>query len=91
MGEHGGRDKSILGAVEEDTPQSPHQGIPACYYFIKTKIVDQKIKTKMNFISFHPQLKLMQAEFFSRRSKISFWVSCKHPLNQSFYNDIERS
>ena len=77
-------------------PASPKGNHPkgntcACYYFIKTKIADQKVKTKMNFISFYQQLKLMQAEFLSRRSKISFWVSCKHPLNQSFYNDIERS
>ena len=30
MGKHGGRDKSILGVVEGDPPQSPHQGKP--YY-----------------------------------------------------------
>ena len=69
----------------------PNGNIFACYYFIKTKIAGQKVKTKMNFISFYQQLKLMQAEFVSRRSKISFRVSCKQPLNQSFYNDIERS
>ena len=33
--------------------------ICACEYFIKTKIVDQKIKTKISFISFRPQWKLI--------------------------------
>ena len=75
------------------TPKRNHSksNICSCHYFIKTKIKYQKIKTKMDFISFHPQLKPMQAEFLSRQSKISFWVSCKYPLNQSFYSDIERS
>ena len=33
--------------------------ICTCEYFIKTKIVDQKIKTKISFISFRPQWKLI--------------------------------
>ena len=60
------------------------------YYFIKTKIVDQKIETKMNFISFLSLWKLLNNIIFSRRSKLSFQLSSKHPLSQSFYNDIEQ-
>ena len=38
------------------TPKSNHPKgiIYACKYFIKTKTVDQKMKTKVNFISFSP-------------------------------------
>ena len=34
---------------------TPKRNISACYYFNKEKIVDQKMKTKMNFISFLQQ------------------------------------
>ena len=65
------------------------ENICGCYYFIKTKIVDQKIKTKMNFISFLSQWELSISRFFSRRKNFSFRVSSKHPLSQSFYNNSE--
>ena len=45
----------------------PKENIWACKYFIKTKIVDQKFKTKVNFISFRPKWKLM---FLSRRNVV---------------------
>ena len=50
----------------------PKRNICSCHYFIKTKMKYQKIKIKMDFISFHPQLKLMQAEFLSRQRKFYF-------------------
>ena len=53
----------------------PTGNIYTCEYLIIkkiAKIVEQKIKTKMNFISFQPQWKLMQTYFFHGETKVNF-------------------
>ena len=74
----------------------PKWNICTCHYFTKTKTEYQKIKTKMSFISFLPQRKLMYFfmttnRIFSWWNEISFWVSWKHPLGFRKFNSNRRS
>ena len=53
-----------------------------------SRLKDQN-KNKFHFISV--AMKTVVSRNFSRRNKLSFRVSSKHPLSQSFYNHKERS
>ena len=55
----------------------PKQTIRACEFFIKTKTVDQKFKTKTNFMLFLSQWKLIKTEICFR-VKLNFISSRFH-------------
>ena len=64
----------------------PKGNICVCEYFIKTKIVGQKIETRITFHFISPAIAANVNNFFFHGKikfhyeKISFRVSCKHPL-----------
>ena len=59
--------------------------------FHQNKDSRSKYQNKNEFCIISPAIKTVVNRFFSRRNKLSFRVSCKYPLSQSFYNDTERS
>ena len=61
--------------------KSSENNICACEWFIKAKIVYQKIKTKHFFDFILPAMNAHVTEFFSLRNEISFQVSYKHPIS----------
>ena len=94
----------VEGDPPSPLPQSPHQGKP-CYpemkssegkhlrmlLFYQNKNSRSKDQNKNELHSISPAIKTNGSRIFFTVEQNFISVSYKHPLNQSFYNDIKRS